>query len=317
MNTAMMKVKLQQHAPEIMLWGGAGMVVAGVVTTVFVTLRQRKLYLKHKETLKELDERLVKTDKQLKTAKKIYNNQKELGSKPTVDLEEIKEENTNIQYNIVTLARRETLGYICRTALNIAIPAGLVEAGLFCMIKGHYILKGRLAITAAALATTKAAFETYRQRVVKDAGKEKDEEYFYGTKKTKIEIENPETGKKEKVEADIISENDLSEWGDIYCHGTTTEWDPHIDYNLAWIENIERMLNDKFQKQGILFLNDAREALGMKPIYPDGQFICWHKDKNDSVNIFKKIAWNVNENGEKEQVILVDFDCYGDIRSLM
>ena len=326
MNTAMIKAKMIQHGPEIMLWSGAGMVVAGVVTTVFTTLRQQKLYSAHKKNQAELEDKLQDANEKLIEAKKLIKKQKEIGAEITVDLKQVETDMDYVSTEVVKENKRETLHYIFKSALNIAIPAGLTALGLFCMIKGHYILKGRLALTAAALAATKSAFEAYRNRVRNDVGEDKDYEYMHGVKKGEVEIEDPETGEKETVEADIISDNDLSEFGDVFDSETSTEYEPHMDYNISWINQVNMTMNDQFKiGKGPIFLNDVRKALGMKPLIPtkehpdvpNGQMICWYPGKNDAINITYKLVYRKNEQGRTEQVLLIDFDPYGDIRSIV
>ena len=326
MNTAMIKAKMIQHGPEIMLWSGAGMVVAGVVTTVFTTLRQQKLYSAHKKNQAELEDKLQEANKKLIEAKKLIKKQKEIGTEITVDLKQVETDMDYVSTEVIKENKKETLHYIFKSALNIAIPAGLIALGLFCMIKGHYILKGRLALTAAALAAIKSAFKAYRDRVKKDSGDDKDCEYMHGIKKVEVEIEDTETGEKETVEADIISEYDLSEYGDIFDSSSSTEYEPHMDYNISWINQVNMTMNDRFAtRSGPIFLNEVRQALGMKPLIPtkenpdipNGQMVCWYPGKNDAINITYKLVYRKDKFGHPEQVILVDFDPYGDIRSII
>ena len=161
MNLTTLKTNIQANAPQILLWGGTASIIAGGIGIIFATRKQIKLNEQHRDYTKSLDEKLEEANERL---------QRIIGERA---IKKEKEELKKIEEEVLVDHKRETVGYVVKTIINVAIPAGLMAAGICMHHKSFQIISGRLAVTAAALATTKSIFETYRKRVIEDQGVEK------------------------------------------------------------------------------------------------------------------------------------------------
>ena len=218
-------------------------------------------------------------------------------------------------------------------AKNFAVSALLGVVSIALNIHGHDILRRRLTETTLTLAATTKAFKEYRDRVIADMGKEKDQEYMHGVKPVKeVEI-NPETGEVvgEKTAYRQVQPG-ISQYARMFDAG---EWDDvnkcWIHQNFVWkddpfinaknLRGIETEMNQKLVRDGFLFLNDVYRRLGLA-LSIDGQVVGWvydgaHGDHAVSFGVFdddpRQLPCNKAFLAEETPNALLDFNVDGPI----
>lgn len=133
-------------------------------------------------------------------------------------------------------------------------PGLAVEsAGLVLMGISHATDRAEIASISAALASTTLEFANYRQRVKDEFGEEKEEQIYLG-------------GVKEVVENDgtVSIDEDTLPSHTIAFTRSNPHWSDDEGTNFDFVENIQRWLNIQLQKEGIIYENDIRRALGAK-----------------------------------------------------
>lgn len=253
--TAAVALRLKKSSPEICLISG---LVAGAVALVKVGTETWK----NKETIEN-------DIKNLKTAKEIVVNAKD---DERVDKDEAKKE---LGKSYVNLGKD-----ICKTYWKPAVLSA-ASAGFF--ISGNRILRKQLATVTTAYALLYDSFNKYRSRVISDLGKEKDEEYMYGTKK--ITEANKETGEIEEHVTAGGSKYNVSRYSRWFDEGVFDScsgqwivrnycWRDNPLINAATIKSAQVTANNMLQANGYLFLNDVYKLLGL-PMSVDGQIVGW------------------------------------------
>lgn len=170
------KAKINQAAPYILFGGGVVSTIGALAAAIRATTKLGYI----------LDE---------------YNAEKD-------DIEEIyederKEENLGEQMALSIRKKAERHNNIVcvgKVARLYAPAIALTGLSIGCYTASVGILRGRYLAAQTALTGLTEAFDAYRERVIEAEGEDKDREYLYGVKKEKKTIENPETGKKEKVD---------------------------------------------------------------------------------------------------------------------
>ena len=111
---------------------------------------------------------------------------------------------------------------------------------------------------------------------------EVDHDIYYGIGKEKVDVVtvDPETGKekKSKKEISVVTDAKISSPYAVLFDERNVNYvmkDP--TYNFDFLKATQNALTQKLQRQGWLFLNDARIAFGYKPI-PEGQVLGWIYD---------------------------------------
>ena len=161
---------------------------------------------------------------------------------------------------------------------------GLGVLGLTSILGAHNILNKRNVALAAAYTVTAEAFEKYRGRVVDAYGKDVDYMFKHGLKKETVstKVKDEETGKTKTVKEDIlVSVDGLSQYAKEF-NNTNRYWQNASGYNLMFLRTVQDRFNDLLQSRGngIVFLNEVYEALGLEPTIP-GQLVGWHRDFGD------------------------------------
>lgn len=162
-----------------------------------------------------------------------------------------------------------------RTARNVAklyapaIGLGVVAVGL--LTSSHVVMTRRNASLAAAYAVLDRGFREYRERVLKEYGSEKDQEFRYGTRSKEI-VEEGEHGHEIKT----IKRHDVT-GRSIYARlfdDTNRNWERDPRKNRVFIQCQQDWANDKLRARGHVFLNEVYDMLGMERT-PEGQAVGW------------------------------------------
>jgi len=165
---------------------------------------------------------------------------------------------------------------------NYIIPIGLGIGSLACILGAYCIVSKQKAAALAALASTTAAFEKYRSRVIEKYGAEADYELYNG--KTTVTKDNVNG-------TDIVTRTnnpiDDNCYTKIFSFETSTEWKSTWKLNKAFLEFYERYWNEQLRRKGYVTYNEVIESLGFSRKVGSGmtdQFIPngigWVSDEN-------------------------------------
>ena len=291
---------LRKYSPEILVAGG---IVGTVVTTVMACKATTKL----DNVLAEHEEKIKKTKEYVEENgfdDKVYSEK-------------------DYKNDLTILYTKSAVSVLRLYAPSIALGALSITA----ILAGHNILRKRNVAIAAAYATIEQGFKDYRGRVVERFGEEVDHELRYNIRHDEIEetVKDEKTGKEKKVKktVDVIDPNSLSD----YCrwfNDTCPAWSNDPEFNLMFLRDQQRYMNDLLKTRGHVYLNEVYDALGF-PRTKEGQIIGWLYDENDPTlhnYIDFGIYDHMNANSEDfvngyTRDILLDFNPDGNILNLM
>lgn len=237
----------KKHSPEILTGVGVASIVTGCV-------------LACKSTLK-LSDTLEETRVNLELIKKA----EEIGDYSETD----KTKDLTIVYG----------GAVLNVVKLYAIPTLLTATGISCMLTSNKILRNRNAALTAAYVAIDRSFKEYRGRVATKFGKDTEYNIRHGIDVVEIddvsvdsegnEIVTKEFGRTPGIQSDYARIFDES----------NPNWTHDAQYNLMFLNAQQRFANDKLQIEGVLFLNDIYELLGL-PKTKAGQIVGWTYDKD-------------------------------------
>lgn len=293
-----MTLSIKKVSPEICLFGGIALGIAGAVTACVSTLKVNEIVSDAKETIDTIHESA------------------EHGANPAGI--EYTEDDKNKDLMIV----------YTKTAVKFAklyapsIIMGGISVAL--LVKGNKILRSRNMALAAAYTAVDKAYSEYRNRVIKKFGEEVDKQLKYGIEKNEIkETVKDENGKEKVVKKEIES---VSEDGILtspyakFFDESSREWQKDANYNLMFLCRIQSIMNDRLRANGYVFLNDVYDALDISRT-PEGQTVGWVYDPNNG-KLHNYIDFGIYDTHRKttrdfvngiERVILLDFNVDGNI----
>ena len=156
-------------------------------------------------------------------------------------------------------------------AKKIAPAAASLVLATTGVLGVYGILKTREARALAVAASTKMAFDIYRNRNREKYGEEADQYCMYGTEQQEVTVKDSETGKKEKIKRTVKS-ND----GDLanpfaflfapfdYEHRTGSKYyEPDVVYNENMIKILEGGFVTRYEAGEPIFLCDVYKAFGI------------------------------------------------------
>jgi hypothetical protein len=223
----------KKHSPTLLFAVG----VAGVVTTVV---------LASKATLK-MDQILEEAEK----------NKSQIDDAEAMEVSEYDQNDAN--KDRVT-NRVQTIYKICKLYAP-AFAVGVISIG--CLTGSHVILSRRNVALTAAYAALDKGFREYRERVVDDLGREKDEEFRYGVIEKEIAVDTDHG-----VDVKTVKVLDKNGKGSIYARlfaqETSRNWQPQQNYNSIFLQSQQNYANDRLRRDGFLLLNDVYESLGLE-----------------------------------------------------
>ena len=158
------------------------------------------------------------------------------------------------------MGKDTALGYAKCYGPGLAVEVG----GLVLIGVSKATDRKEIATVSAALASTTMEFMNYRQRVREDAGDEKDLEYLTGKAKKVITTFKDEKGNDVTVEETTGTEIPLHAalFGS-ECNNPNNDGDPAMA--LDYLENHEVWINQRLQKEGVVWENDIWRDLGYRP----------------------------------------------------
>lgn len=255
----------RKHAPEIMI--GTGLV--GFGATIFETVKATN-----------------------KTNDILETRDRNLHAAATIDENGLVCELDSIPDDYAAEIKRDARVRLFKTWAPVATTA-LASTAL--IIGGYRVINGRYVATAVAYKTLEAGFERYRDNVTKEFGADTDwrmansitKEELEAIKKEQREnrqIAEDNKGKKKKDRKPYkkACEQERKYLFDEYSPYFKPWWTP-IQF-LDYIRHKRNQLQDKFDMQGYLFVNDVLEAFGLEKT-TEGQVVGWIKKRGKSTII--------------------------------
>ena len=277
-------LKLRAAGPTIAIVGGIG---CGVVATVWAC----KQTLKLEETMQPTKEKLMEIKS---TMEEIYEDD--------MTPAELKEN--------ITYAKKDLTKTYFTGAWDIAkLYAGPVALGItsLALISGsHIVLNRRLAASSATIQALTEALKAPNANIKRELD-EHEVKYREVTKDGDEVLSN--------ASDHIDSVGSYSPYARIFDESCVGVWQKDAGTNLFCLRTAEKMLTQKLQSRGYLFLNEAYEALGMSP-RKEGQVVGWMLGKGDDYVDFGLNDWEAHPGAEhfvkgEERSVVVDFNVDG------
>lgn len=281
------KFATKKNSPELLLGAGIVGIVATVIVACKETLAADSIIKHHQSKLIDIQE-----------------------------AKEIAEENPdNYEYD-EGLVNHDTKVLKIQTAASLvknyapAVALGCFSLG--CILVSRNIMSKRYLGVVTAYNGLSELFNTYRERVIQDAGKEKDLEYRYGQKfkKKTTEIIN-EDGTKEtiteyKPEGPIDPENVTGD-GSVIFDSSNPNWQTSYNLSMMFLRAQQNVATDMLHSKGHLFLNEVYDLLGL-PDTAYGAVTGWIDGYGDSYVDFGIYDTEDNNRKNEDYSILLSFN---------
>ena len=290
---------VKTHSPEILI-------VSGVIGVVTATVLACRATLKVNDVLEE--------------------------AKEAIDIIHKEEAEKTEKYTEKDAKKDLTIVYI-QSGLKFAklyapaiILGSLSLTGIFA---SNNILRKRNMALAAAYTTVDKAYKEYRKRVIEKYGEEVDKQLRFGSHVEKIEEEevDPETGKVKKVKknVEVTSIDGYSPYAIYFDDLTSNYYEKNENYNNMFFKSIQNYLNDLLRIKGMITLNDALDALGIKwdneefkRLRQAGLVVGWKYEKDNTIGdnrvLLDIIPTNRKlEDGSIISTYIIDFNVDGSI----
>ena len=249
------KTGIIQNAPKILLGLGLGGIGVGVVKTCKSTLNAQKIIEEHKNQRSVIEE-----------ATKIFADENNGAIYP--------ERNRDIATLYFQTGKKLFKEY--------AVGVGLITLGTVSICCSFNILNNRYLDSVAAYNALQAAYNRYRKRVRDEYGEEIDKQFAQGIYKSDNIVKNAkgrELSKETEFDFDVDSVG--SPYLTVFNEQTSNAFRKPSKYfgmsaranrmamtemNMYFIKQQQEALTGRLQHEGVLLLNDALVALGMKRI---------------------------------------------------
>lgn len=258
--------KFQKVRPEIGLIGG---LAAGAATIIFVGVETWK----HKDRLSNDIQEIRKLH--------TYDPDKAIEENPDAVLITEEERQTRLRHAYMRMGKDICVAYWK--------PMACGGTSLFLIVGSHKLLRQRLGEMSVAYTALLHAYNKYRQNVIADVGKEKNQEYEYGvTYEDRIDAETGEVTKhasvnKERIAscyAVYLNEGDFDDDTGRWLWRNTLYSSNRSDF-VRKIRMAQYECNNMLTRRGYLFLNEARFQLRLPPV-KDGWIVGWVRHDGDS-----------------------------------
>ena len=248
---------VKKASPTIAVVGGIGLSIGAIVSACKATPK--------------VDELLDESRKQIHAIHEIADNPESGYTK------EQKEQ-------AITMTWGHTILGLCK----LYGPAAAMEiVAILLFIWSHSQMKSRVTGLSAAVIALSQSLNQLNQNNVERFGEEKANDIYYALDTQKVEetVTDEETGKEKKVKVSakvVDTEKVVGPFAVFF-----DEFNPNYiledpAHNVDFVSDIQVSLIRRRNMQGYLFLNEARMALGYKPI-PAGQVMGW--GPNDTIDL--------------------------------
>lgn len=137
-------------------------------------------------------------------------------------------------------------------------PAVIVGGlSIAALTSSHITLTRRNAGLTAAYSAVAASFETYRDRVRKELGTEKELDLYHGVGVEKVDVD----GKPKEVR--LLDPNGLSMYARIFDE-SNGNWHKNAELNRVFIQCQQNYFNQILHARGHIFLNEVYDRLGFE-----------------------------------------------------
>lgn len=201
-----------------------------------------------------------------------------------------------------------------------ALPLALGAVSIGLLTGSHVVLNRRNTSLTAAYAAVDQAFKQYRERVVEDAGKDKDDLYRHGSV-TVTETVKGDDGKNKTVKHTRAA-GEPSGYAKLFSEGLEN-WEPNAERNMIFLRAQQGWMNQLLVSRGHVFLNEVYDALGLERSSLGAQTgWVYGNPKGDSFIDFGLFDEEGNERirdfvNLKENSVLLDFNVDGIIFDLI
>ena len=292
---------VKKYSPELMVTSGIG---GGLVAAILLA----KAHKKSEETFEYIFEQLD----EVKDAIEENNALVEEGLEKGVDLPEESHIIGKSELVKVCWPLYLEFGKEAAVLYGPAVLLGLFSVGM--IVGSHGILRRRNQALFSTVVLIERAFNTYRERVREELGKDDDNRFLYGLekrKKTVITTDKDGKKKRKKEEENVLGEDISPIMYQRVFDPTNINWGNSEKSNHFWLGAVQQMMNDKLENQGFVLLNDAYKALGYDST-PEGAVVGWSlaAPGDDFIDFGVGEPWNENRpNG----ALLIDFNVNGSV----
>lgn len=250
-----------KHSPELLV-GGSIVGFLGAAVLACVATVKTKEDIEEYDTIAENIDSIVKTE--------VLNE--DTGKSELVEYtDDMRAADKN----------KAKLALVLNTTKHYAPAVILASAATVAAIASNKIMRKRALALAAALSATEGSFAAYRANVKERYGSDVDHELLYGVKKNEIEETAVVNGKEKTVKKEETTINlDKPGPATVMFDADNDYWDQNTDYNMMFLRQVEHALNDRLDRYGFVYLNEAFRELGAEET-AIGQVIGWHKDISD------------------------------------
>lgn len=255
------KFTLKEYAPELLL-GASFLTGAGAVITAIISTRK-------------LDEKLEDSKEEIDVIRNCPVAEE--GSREVADCDAITQKRQTL---MLTRAYIKAGAVVAKLyAPTLALGAASVATSL----AAHTIMTDRnLALTSACTSLANS-FNMYRGNVIDRFGEEVDKQLYYGYEEKEIETTevDTETGEvvTKKVNAKVVTDKQPVEYVRFFDE-SSRYYDEDYIYAEDFVRTRIGALQDRYDTQKHLFLNDALDYLGFDKIV-EGQARGWINSPKD------------------------------------
>ena len=158
-------------------------------------------------------------------------------------------------------------------------PAIVVTGlGIAAILTSHGIMKKRNLALISAYDSLSAGFEAYRKRAVEQLGEDMDKKLRYGLTDEEVDaVAEDKNGNAVATKKTLpaFSASEVGPYAVWFGPDTSSEfWSDNPGANTFFLNAKQNQLNDLLHSRGFVFVNEVRQALGIK-INKEGQMYGW------------------------------------------
>lgn len=260
------KLRAQEAAPKLMIFGGVGLIIAAGVWAC-------------KKTRNELDEVLEQHREQLKELREVREDIKNGKEVKLVDGTVFTEDRLKKH---VAYTYWQTFLRLCKV---YGLPVAMAVCGITSVCFGAKIIDDRRIAAAAETYAVSEAYKQYRSRVKEEIGEEAEERLFKNARREIVsqETTDPETGEmKTETKPELIASRDKTDL-DVYTYifdecNAPNSWSKHPGYNYQFLIGMQHNANEYLRSHGVITLYEVLKSLGMRDIPADAITLGWMID---------------------------------------
>ena len=247
-------LQLKKHSPEILLVGG----VVGVVTSAVMACKAST----------KVNDILANAKEQIDGVHKVLEND------AASEVQQYTEEDGKKALAIVYV--HTGLEFVKLYGPSVALGTLSIAS----ILASNNIMRKRNVALAAAYTAVDTSFKDYRNRVIERFGENLDKELRYDIKSEEVDVITTDEAGNETVTKEVVNvAHDHSEYAKCFDE-YNPNWTKDADLNYCFVKQVQNYLNDKLQRDGFVFLNDAYAALGF-PKTRGGQLVGWMYKEGD------------------------------------